>query len=145
VVCLVILAFLFHFRSALVVAISLPLSVVISMIPLYYLGISLNIMSMGGIILAIGDIVDGVVVFIENAHKKISSGANQNLSQTELSIEACRELGPSIFSSLLIIAVSFLPIFALQAQEGRLFHPLAYTKTFAMLVSALVTITITPP
>lgn len=145
VVCLVILVFLFHFRSALVVAISLPLSVLISMIPLYYLGISLNIMSMGGIILAIGDIVDGVVVFVENAHKKIAAGATQKLSQMELSIEACRELGPSIFSSLLIIAVSFLPIFALQAQEGKLFHPLAYTKTFAMLASALVTITITPP
>ena len=145
VVCLVILVFLFHVRSALVVAISLPLSVLISMIPLYYLGISLNIMSMGGIILAIGDIVDGVVVFVENAHKKIASGASQKLSQTELSIEACRELGPSIFSSLLIIAVSFLPIFALQAQEGKLFHPLAYTKTFAMLASALVTITVTPP
>ncbi len=145
VVCLVILVFLFHIRSALVVAISLPLSILISMIPLYYLGISLNIMSMGGIILAIGDIVDGVVVFVENAHKKISSGRGKILNHTELAIEACSELGAPIFSSLLIIAISFLPIFALQAQEGRLFHPLAFTKTFAMLASALVTITITPP
>lgn len=145
VVCLVILVFLFHIRSALVVAISLPLSILISMIPLYYLGISLNIMSMGGIILAIGDIVDGVVVFVENAHKKIASGRGKVLGHTELAIEACRELGAPIFSSLLIIAISFLPIFALQAQEGRLFHPLAFTKTFAMLASALVTITITPP
>lgn len=121
-VCLVILIFLFHVRSALVVAITMPLSVLISMIPLYYLEISLNIMSMGGIILAIGDIVDGVVVFIENSHKKISESGNSR-SRTELVTEACQELGPSVFSALLIISVSFLPIFALQAQEGRLFHP----------------------
>ncbi|MGK5087354.1 CusA/CzcA family heavy metal efflux RND transporter [Bdellovibrionota bacterium FG-2] len=144
-VCVVILVFLFHFRSTLVVAIALPLSVLVSIIPLYYLGITLNIMSMGGIILAIGDVVDGVVVFIENAHKKIAAGALQTQSYQEIAIEACRELGPSIFSSLLIIAVSFLPIFALQAQEGKLFHPLAYTKTFAMLVSAVITLTVTPP
>lgn len=143
-VCIVILIFLFHIRSALVVAIALPLSVLISMIPMYYLDISLNIMSMGGIILAVGDIVDGVVVFIENTHKKIAAGKGARPSQ-ELAIEACKELGPSIFSALLIIGISFLPIFALQAQEGKLFHPLAYTKTFAMIVAALVTITITPP
>lgn len=143
-VCLVILIFLFHLRSIVVVAITLPLSVLISMIPMYYLDISLNIMSLGGIILAVGDIVDGVVVFIENTHKKIAESHNKRPSQ-ELAIEACRELGPSIFSALLIIGVSFLPIFALQAQEGKLFHPLAYTKTFAMIAAALVTITITPP
>lgn len=143
-VCLVILLFLFHVRSALVVAITLPLSVLISMIPLYYLDISLNIMSMGGIILAIGDIVDGVVVFIENSHKKIAESGNSR-SRLELVTEACQELGPSIFSALLIISVSFLPIFALQAQEGKLFHPLAYTKTFAMIAAALVSITVTPP
>ncbi|MBI2520829.1 MAG: efflux RND transporter permease subunit [Bdellovibrio sp.] len=143
-VCIVILIFLFHFRSTLVVAITLPLSVLISMIPMYYFDISLNIMSMGGIILAIGDIVDGVVVFIENSHKKIAASNGTRPSQ-ELAIEACAELGPSIFSALLIIGVSFLPIFALQAQEGKLFHPLAYTKTFAMLAAALVSITITPP
>ena len=143
-VCLVILLFLFHVRSALVVAITLPLSVLISMIPLYYLDISLNIMSMGGIILAIGDIVDGVVVFIENSHKKIAEHG-QSRGRLELVTEACQELGPSIFSALLIISVSFLPIFALQAQEGKLFHPLAYTKTFAMIAAALVSITVTPP
>jgi copper/silver efflux system protein len=145
VVCLVIFIFLFHLRSALVVAISLPLSLLISFIPLYYLGISLNIMSMGGIILAIGDVVDGVVVFVENAHKKLAVAGAKAKSAMELAIEACAELGPSIFSSLLIIAVSFLPIFALQAQEGKLFHPLAYTKTFAMIAAALVSITVTPP
>lgn len=143
-VCLVILVFLFHIRSTIVVAITLPLSILIAMIPLYYLDISLNIMSMGGIILAVGDIVDGVVVFIENTHKKISEVGNRKSSQ-ELAIEACTELGPSIFSALLIIGVSFLPIFALQAQEGKLFHPLAYTKTFAMIAAALVSITVTPP
>lgn len=143
-VCLVIFVFLFHIRSALVVAITLPLSILISMIPLYYLNISLNIMSMGGIILAVGDIVDGVVVFIENTHKKLAANNGARSSQ-ELAIEACKELGPSIFSALLIVGVSFLPIFALQAQEGKLFHPLAYTKTFAMIAAALVSITVTPP
>jgi len=143
-VCIVILVFLFHIRSVLVVVITLPLSVLISMIPMYYLGISLNIMSMGGIILAIGDIVDGVVIFIENTHKKIAKEKGGR-STRELAIEACQELGPSIFSALLIIGISFLPIFALQAQEGKLFHPLAYTKTFAMMAAALVSITVTPP
>lgn len=142
-VCLVIGVFLFHVRSTLVVVITLPLAVLISLIPMYYLGISLNIMSLGGIILAIGDIVDGVVVFIENTHKKIAE-SDDSCSRAELTLDACRELGPAIFSSLLIISVSFLPIFALQAQEGKLFHPLAYTKTFAMIAAALVSITITP-
>lgn len=143
-VCLIILLFLFHLKSALVVAITLPLSVIISFIPLYYLDIGLNIMSLGGIILAVGDIVDGIVVFIENSHKKISVEGDKR-PRKELVAEACQELGPSLFSALLIIAVSFLPIFALQAQEGKLFHPLAYTKTFAMIVAAFVSVTIAPP
>lgn len=142
-VCLVIGVFLFHVRSTLVVAITLPLSILISLIPMYYLDISLNIMSLGGIILAVGDIVDGVVVFIENTHKKIAE-SDGSRSRGELTLEACREFGPAIFSALLIISISFLPIFALQAEEGKLFHPLAYTKTFAMLAAALVTITVTP-
>lgn len=145
IVCLVILLFLFHVRSALVVAITLPLSVIISFIPAYYFGITLNIMSMGGIILAVGDIVDGIVVFIENTHKKLAGREATSEMRATIATEACRELAPSIFSALLIIAVSFLPIFALQAQEGKLFHPLAYTKTFAMIVAALVSITLTPP
>lgn len=142
-VALVILVFLFHARSALVVVLTMPLAVLISLIPMYYLDISLNIMSMGGIILAIGDIVDGIVVFIENSHKKLAE--NGSRSRTDRIVEACQEMGPSIFSALLIIAISFLPIFALQAQEGKLFHPLAYTKTFAMIAAALVTITVTAP
>ncbi|MCC7075173.1 MAG: efflux RND transporter permease subunit [Deltaproteobacteria bacterium] len=143
VVCLIILLFLLHVRSALVVALTLPLTLLISMIPTYYLGIGLNIMSLGGLILAVGDIVDGVVVFLENAHKKLA--AEPERPRQEVVADACAQLGPSLFSSLLIIAVSFLPIFALQAQEGRLFHPLAWTKTFAMLAAALVSITVAPP
>jgi copper/silver efflux system protein len=142
-VCLVILVFLFHVRSTLVVVICLPLSILLSLIPMYYLNIGLNIMSLGGIILAVGDIVDGVVVFIENTHKKISASDGSQTRQ-ELALAACRELGPAIFSALLIISISFLPIFALQAEEGKLFHPLAYTKTFAMIAAALVSITIVP-
>jgi Cu(I)/Ag(I) efflux system membrane protein CusA/SilA len=143
-VCIIILLFLFHFRSTMVVAVTLPFSVLISFIPMYYFDIGLNIMSMGGIILAIGDIVDGTVVFIENTHKKLSQ-ENEKRPHLEVAIEASREMGPTIFSALIIIAVSFLPIFALQAQEGKLFHPLAYTKTFAMIAAAIVSITLTPP
>jgi copper/silver efflux system protein len=144
IVCLVILVFLFHLRSALVAALTLPLSLLIAMIPIYYLDIGLNIMSIGGIIIAVGDIVDAIVVFIENAHKKLAE-APATADRREIVTQACRELGPSLSSSLLIIAVSFLPIFALQAQEGKLFHPLAWTKTFAMLAAALVSITVAPP
>ncbi|OGQ23136.1 MAG: cation transporter, partial [Deltaproteobacteria bacterium RBG_16_71_12] len=143
VVCLVILLFLLHLRSAAVVAIALPLTLLISMVPTRYLGVGLNIMSIGGLILAVGDIVDGIVVFIENTHKKLSE--NPARDRKEAVTEACAELGPGLFSSLLIIAVSFLPIFALQAEEGRLFHPLAWTKTLAMLSAALVTVLVAPP
>ena len=144
IVCGVILLFLFHVRSTLVVVVTLPLSVLISFIPMYYLGIGMNIMSLGGLILAVGDIVDGVVVFVENAHKKLA-GAPPDADRKAIAIGACRELGPSLFSSLLVIAVSFLPIFALQAQEGKLFHPLAWTKTLAMIAAAIVSITVAPP
>ncbi|MBI1948997.1 MAG: efflux RND transporter permease subunit [Deltaproteobacteria bacterium] len=143
VVCLVILLFLLHLRSAAVVAIALPLTLLISMVPTSYLGIGLNIMSIGGLILAVGDIVDGIVVFIENTHKKLADDPTRD--RKEAVTEACSELGPGLFSSLLIIAVSFLPIFALQAEEGRLFHPLAWTKTLAMLAAALVTVAVAPP
>ncbi len=144
IVCLVIFLFLLHVRSAIVVAITLVLSVLISFIPMYYLGISVNIMSLGGIIIAVGDIVDGVIVFIENSHKSLA-GNNDKSRRKELIIQACREVGPSLFSALIIMAVSFLPIFALEAQEGKLFRPLAFTKTFAMLSAALVSITVAPP
>lgn len=143
-VCIVMYIFLLHFRSTLVVVISLVSSILIAMIPLYYMGISLNIMSLGGIILAIGDIVDGGIILVENAHKKISEKKGK-LNYKELAIEACSELGPGLFSAILVIAVSFLPIFVMEAQEGKLFKPLAFTKTFVMLATALTTVTIVPP
>lgn len=142
-VSIVMYIFLLHFRSTLVVIISLISSILIAMIPLYYLGISLNIMSLGGIILSIGDIVDGGIILVENAHKKISDSAGK-INYKELAIEACSELGPGLFSAILVIAVSFLPIFTMEAQEGKLFHPLAFTKTFVMLATALTTVTIVP-
>lgn len=144
IVCFVIFLFLLHVRSAIVSAITLILSVLVSFIPMYYLGIGLNIMSLGGIIIAVGDIVDGVIVFIENSHKTLALHRDES-RRKELIIQACREVGPSLFSALVIMAVSFLPIFALEAQEGKLFHPLAFTKTFAMLSAALVSITVAPP
>lgn len=142
-VSVVIFAFLLHTGSAIIVIASLLLSVLASMIPLYYLGISLNIMSLGGFILAIGDIVDGGIILVERAHKVISE-VKGRVDYRKLAIDACREMGPSLFSALLVIAVSFLPIFALQAQEGRLFRPLALSKNLVMLATAVVSITVTP-
>lgn len=143
-VVIVILIFLLHIRSTFVIVISLVVSILLSMIPLYYLGIGLNIMSFGGFILAIGDIVDGGIILVENAHKKIA-GAKGQINYKELVLDSCKDLGPSLFSALLIIAISFLPIFALEAEEGRLFRPLAFAKSFVMIATALVTITVIPP
>lgn len=143
-VCIVMYIFLLHFRSTLVVVISLVLSLLIAIIPLYYMGISLNIMSLGGFILAIGDIVDGGIILVENTHKKISENKGK-VDYKETAIEACKELGPGLFSAILVIAVSFLPIFTMEAQEGKLFHPLAFSKTFVMIVTAFMSITLIPP
>lgn len=143
-VCIVMYVFLLHFRSTLVVVISLVLSLLIAIIPLYYLGISLNIMSLGGFILAIGDIVDGGIILVENAHKKISANKGK-VNYKELTFEACKELGPGLFSAILVIAVSFLPIFTMEEQEGKLFRPLAFSKNFVMIATAFVTITLVPP
>lgn len=143
-VCIVMYIFLLHFRSTLVVVTSLTLSLLIAVIPLYYMDISLNIMSLGGFILAIGDIVDGGIILVENAHKKISN-AKGEINYKELAIEATTELGPGLFSAILVIAVSFLPIFTMEAQEGKLFRPLAFSKNFVMLATAFVTITLIPP
>ena len=122
-------------RSALVVIIVLPLGVLFSFICMRALGINSNIMSLGGIAIAIGEMVDAGVVMVENAHKHLERrGARDRVTAI---LDACREVGPALFFSLLIIAVSFLPVFTLEAQEGRLFAPLAYTKTFAMLGGAL--------
>lgn len=142
-VVITIYIFLLHFRSSFVVVISLVLSILISVIPLYYMGISLNIMSLGGFILAIGDIVDGGIILVENCHKKLSEKGK--LDRREVIIDACSELGPGLFSAILVIAVSFLPIFAMEAQEGKLFHPLAFAKNFVMIATAFVTVTVVPP
>jgi len=143
IVSAVIFFFLFHFRSTLVVIITLPIAVILSFIPMYYMGITSNIMSLAGIIIAIGDVVDSAVIMVENAHKKLAEDGGRR-PREEVVIEAAKEIGPSIFGSLLVIIISFLPVFVLEAQEGRLFGPLAYTKTFSMLFGALLGITLVP-
>ncbi len=143
IVCLTVVLFLFHVRSALVPAITLPIAVVLAFIPMAYMKLTINIMSLAGIIIAIGDMVDSAVVLVENAHKRLEH-APPEADRTEIVIGAARELGPPIFGSLLIIAIAFLPVFTLEAQEGRLFKPLAYTKTFSMAFAAVLSITLVP-
>ncbi|OGN58191.1 MAG: cation transporter [Chlamydiae bacterium RIFCSPLOWO2_12_FULL_49_12] len=143
IVSLIILVFLFHFRSTLVSMITLPIAVMISFIPMYYMGINANIMSLAGIIIAIGDIVDSAIIMTENAHKKLEQEGKRR-PRVELIIEAAKEIGPSIFASLFVIVIGFLPVFVLQEQEGRLFSPLAYTKTFSVVFGALLGITLVP-
>ena len=142
VVLLFIALFLMHFRSALVAIVTLPVAVLASFIATYAAGQTLNIMSLGGIIIAIGDMVDATVVLVENAHRKLERSGGKD--REAVIIAAAKELARPIFSSLLIIAVSFLPVFALEAQEGRLFRPLAYTKTFAMTAAAVLSVTVGP-
>jgi Cu(I)/Ag(I) efflux system membrane protein CusA/SilA len=143
IVALVCVIFLLHARSALVAIITLPLGVLIAYICMWLLGLSSNIMSLGGIAIAIGAMVDAAIVMIENAHKRLER-APPGKSRTEVLIDAAVEVGPALFFSLLIITVSFLPIFTLGAQEGRLFKPLAYTKTFAMAAAALLSVLLVP-
>ncbi|BAQ18535.1 efflux RND transporter permease subunit [Methyloceanibacter caenitepidi] len=143
IVALVCVIFLMHARSALVAIITLPLGVLMAYICMWALGLSSNIMSLGGIAIAIGAMVDASIVMIENAHKRLEH-APPGESRSETIIEAAVEVGPALFFSLLIITVSFLPIFALEAQEGRLFKPLAYTKTFSMAAAALLSIFVVP-
>ena len=143
IVALVCIVFLLHVRSALVAIITLPLGILIAYICMWALGISSNIMSLGGIAIAIGAMVDAAIVMIDNAHKHLER-AEPDKPRREILIEAASEVGPSLFFSLLIITVSFLPIFALEAQEGLLFKPLAWTKTFAMAAGALLSVTIVP-
>ena len=148
IVSLVCLVFLFHFRSALVAIITLPLAVLMAMLAMQWIGLTSNIMSLGGIAIAVGAMVDAAIVMIENAHKHIENEeakpAGERRPRLEVVIVACREVGPSLFFSLLIITVSFVPVFALQDQEGRLFRPLAYTKSFSMFFAAVLSITVTP-
>lgn len=143
IVALVCIVFLLHVRSALVAIITLPLGVLIAYICMHALGLSSNIMSLGGIAIAIGAMVDAAIVMIENAHKHLER-APPGKPRTEILIEAACEVGPALFFSLLVITVSFLPIFALESQEGRLFKPLAYTKTFAIAAAALLSVTLVP-
>ncbi len=143
VVCIV---FLFHLPSALVVILTLPLAILISFICMYYLGLTSNVMSLSGIAIAIGAMVDASIIMVENAHKKLEAWEEEGRpgSRTDVIIEAAQEVGPSLFFALLVISVGFLPVFTLQAQAGRLFKPLAFTKTFAMLFSSFLAITLTP-
>ncbi len=143
IVALVCVIFLFHVRSALVAIVMLPIGVLIAFIAMRALGMNSNIMSLGGIAIAIGAMVDAAIVMIENAHKHIERDDGSK-PRIQLIIDACREVGPALFFSLLIITVSFLPVFALEAQEGRLFHPLAFTKTFSMAGGALLSVTLVP-
>jgi Cu(I)/Ag(I) efflux system membrane protein CusA/SilA len=142
IVSLVALLFLFHLRSALVAILLLPIAVLLAFIPMAYLKVTSNIMSLGGIAIAIGAMVDAAIVMVENAHKRLEQSPLAD--RIETIIAAATEVGRPLFFSLLVIAVSFLPIFALEAQEGRLFAPLAYTKTFAMLFATGLSITLAP-
>jgi Cu(I)/Ag(I) efflux system membrane protein CusA/SilA len=151
VVALVCLAFLLHARSALVVVVSLPLGVLASFIVMHYQGVNANIMSLGGIAIAIGAMVDAAVVMIENAHKKIEAWQHANPQRKlegderwQVMTKAAEEVGPALFFSLLIITLSFIPVFTLEAQEGRLFGPLAFTKTYAMAAAAGLSVTLIP-
>jgi Cu(I)/Ag(I) efflux system membrane protein CusA/SilA len=146
IVALVCVVFLFHLRSALVGIITLPVGVLISFIIMERQGINANIMSLGGIAIAVGAMVDAAIVMIENVHKHLEQNAvdEQKKEHWEIIREASVEVGPSLFFSLLIIAVSFLPVFTLEAQEGRMFRPLAYTKTYAMMGAAFLAITLVP-
>ena len=143
IVALVCIVFLLHVRSALVAILMLPVGVLIAFIAMRLLGMSSNLMSLGGIAIAIGAMVDAAIVMIENAHKHLER-LKEGESRTEAIILACKEVGPALFFSLLIITVSFLPVFTLESQEGRLFSPLAYTKTFAMAGAAWLSVTLVP-
>jgi Cu(I)/Ag(I) efflux system membrane protein CusA/SilA len=143
IVALVCIIFLFHFRSALVGIFTLPVGVLISLIIMHWQGINANIMSLGGIAIAVGAMVDAAIVMIENAHKHIERDGGKK-PHWQLILDASQEVGPALFFSLLIIAISFLPVFTLEAQEGRLFRPLAFTKTYAMLGASLLAVTIVP-
>lgn len=143
VVSLVIIAFLLHVRSALVACITLPIAILLAFIPMAAQGLTANIMSLGGIAVAIGAMVDAAVVMMDNVHRKLRD-ADDKADRKELLIGALQDVGPSIFFSLLIITVSFLPVFSLQATEGRLFQPLAFTKTYSMAFAAILSVTLIP-
>ena len=149
VVALVCAVFLWHFRSALVAIVALPIGVLVSFIVMYYQGVNANIMSLGGIAIAIGAMVDAAIVMIENAHRQLEHYKNEhcepsNSQRVKVIIDAASEVGPALFFSLLIITLSFIPVFTLEAQEGKLFAPLAFTKTYAMAAAAGLSVTLIP-
>ena len=144
IVALVCAVFLFHVRSSIVAVISLPIGILVSFIIMYWQGINANIMSLGGIAIAIGAMTDGAIVMIENMHKHMEKTPLTNENRWQIVAKSASEVGPALFFSLLIITVSFLPVFILEAQEGRMFAPLAYTKTYAMAASAGLAITLVP-
>ncbi|WP_437872735.1 efflux RND transporter permease subunit [Sorangium sp. So ce363] len=146
VVILVIFVFLFHLRSALVAAIALPVATAATFIAFYALDLSINIMSLAGIILALGDMVDSACVLVENAHRKIEAAEREGreIPRAEIVIGAARELGPSMFGALLVLTIAFLPVFTLEGEEGRLFRPLALAKTFSMAFASLFAVTLVP-
>ncbi len=151
IVSLVIIVFLLHVRSSLVAIITLPIAVLLAFVPMYYQGLTANIMSLGGIAVAIGAMVDAAIAIVENVHRRLNlwqagdvSPEEKARSRTEVIIDAMQEVGPSIFFALLIITVSFLPVFALEGTEGRLFKPLAFTKTYSMFFAALLSVTLIP-
>jgi Cu(I)/Ag(I) efflux system membrane protein CusA/SilA len=146
IVSVVIIFFLLHFRSAVIPILTIPIGVLLAFIPMHYMHLDSNIMSLGGIAIAIGAMVDASIVLIENVHKKLEKWQSEweGVSRFEAILEGMKEVGRPLFFSILVITVSFLPIFTLEYQEGRLFKPLAFTKTFTMFFSALLAITITP-
>ena len=146
IVSLVCIVFLFHLRSALVAILMLPVAILMALLGMHFVGINSNIMSLGGIAIAIGTMIDSAIIMIENAHKKLEHWEKEGRKgdRSQVLIDAAKEVGRPLFFSLLIIAVSFLPVFSLEAQEGRLFKPLAYTKTFAMLAASILSVFLVP-
>jgi Cu(I)/Ag(I) efflux system membrane protein CusA/SilA len=143
IVALVCVVFLLHLRSALVAILMLPVGILMAFAAMKYIGLGANIMSLGGIAIAVGAMIDAAIVMIENAHKHLER-AEPGKPRLQILVEAASEVGPALFFSLLVITVSFLPIFTLEAQEGRLFGPLAYTKTFSMAAAAILSVTLVP-
>jgi len=146
VVSVVILVFLLHARSALIPILTIPIGIALAFVPMLYQGLNANIMSLGGIAVAIGAMVDAAIIVVENAHKRLEAweSAGRPGERSDVILRAMQEVGPSIFFALLVITVSFLPIFALEGTEGRLFKPLAFTKTYAMGFAAVLSVTLTP-
>jgi Cu(I)/Ag(I) efflux system membrane protein CusA/SilA len=150
IVSVVIIVFLFHFRSALIAIVALPIAILVSFLPMYWLGVTSNIMSLGGLALAIGVLVDASIVMVENGYRRLSERQEHDASpvteqeRQSILIGAAKQVGPALFFSLLVIVVSFLPVFLLEAQEGRMFRPLAWTKTLAVGSSSILAITLVP-